>query len=518
MFRHALGSIDFNASRCHGIALRDAATLQCHISKFIYNVHQYTTKKKEIRYLSTSQRQKNDNKKSPPHSVDTLIIGGGPIGASTAFHLANQRVGGDSSSGSDMDPSILVVERDPSYQSGSAIYSAGGIRFQFSLEENVRMSLYGIDFLRNAQSTLSTMSPSSTSQSRVDIQYVENGYLFFATNKMGEQQLRENYALYEKIGCSNMIELLSPGELAIRFPWLNVDDILLGSFGCSGEGWFDPWTYIQGLHDKNKSLGVQYATGTIVAAIRDAQSGSVLSVRFKEKSTNDVYDIQVKNVVNAAGAAADHVLDTLGESNCNKNGRPSASLSHPFPVRPRKRSIYFFHCASDQNHDDLEGVIPDMAPLTIDNTGAYFRSEGTTPGTGKFLCGMSPPSEEDHDCYDRRELENADPHLFERHIWPALYHRVPAFGSIKVQSSWAGLYEYNTVDHNCIIDFHPEMSNVLMVNGFSGHGLQHSPAAGRAAAELIGNGNRFETLNLDIFRFDRLLEGGRGPVLEKGIY
>lgn len=533
MFRNARGSIECTVNalckqRCHQIISRDKEARHRRILPFLHDSIDtlFTTKKKEFRYLSTAAQTKTLTKKTPPESIDTLVIGGGPVGASTAFHLANQRVGGDDdSSGHDIDPSILVVERDPSYQSGSAIYSAGGIRLQFSLEENVRMSLYGIDFLRSTQSTLSTVPASSTTESPVDVQYVENGYLFFATNKMGEQQLRENYALYQKVGCSDMVELLSPAELATRFPWLNVDDILLGSYGCSGEGWFDPWAYIQGLNDKNKSLGVQYATGTVVGAERDVQSGTVLSVRFQEKSTNEIYNIQVNNVVNAAGAAADHVLGTLGQSKGNTNGSPSVSLSNPFPVRPRKRSLYFFHCASssDQNQgdeggEDGEAIIPDMAPLTIDNTGAYFRSEGTTPGTGNFLCGMSPPSEEDFDCYDRRELENADPYLFERDIWPALYNRVPAFGSIKLQSSWAGLYEYNTFDQNCIIDFHPEMSNVLMVNGFSGHGLQHSPAAGRAAAELIDYDNRFESLNLDVFRFDRLLKGGRGPVLEKGIY
>lgn len=464
-----------------------------------------------IRRKTTSIR----HEKERPTSVETLIIGGGPIGASTAYHLARRRVDDDSES----DPSILVVERDPSYQSGSAIYSAGGIRFQFSLEENVRMSLYGIDFLRNASTALSTELSSSASDSLVDIQYVENGYLFYATNAASEQQLRENHALYEKIGCSDMMKLLAPAELAVRFPWLNVDDILLGSFGCSGEGWFDPWAYIQGLNDKSKALGVQYASGNVVGAKRDPQSGSVLSVRIQDEASKEVYDVQVKNVVNAAGAAADGILNVLGDTSSDGNGTVSEFIPRAFPVRPRKRSLYFFHCTPSTSDDDEDdAIIPDMAPLTIDNTGAYFRSEGTQPGTGKFLCGISPPSVEDHDCYDRRELDNADPHLFERDIWPALYHRVPAFGSIKLQSSWAGLYEYNTVDQNCIIDFHPETTNVLMVNGFSGHGLQHSPAAGRAAAELIDNDNRFETLNLDVFRFGRLLEGGSGPVLEKGIY
>lgn len=472
------------------------------------------------------------NKDDKPRCIDTLIVGGGPVGASTAFHLAIQRRGqypfslaesncknGDVSDNDDdvTDPSILVVERDPSYQSGSAIFSAGGIRVHFSLEENVRMSLYGMHFLRNSSTILSsTPSPPSA----VDVQYTENGYLLLASSETGEKQLRENYAMYQRVGCSDRVELLSPEELGIRFPWLNKNDIRLGSFGCKGEGWFDPWGYIQGLNEKNKAMGVRYEKGTVVGATRDLQSGKIISVRIQDKATSEVYDVQVTTVVNAAGAASDEVLDNLGGGSAgdDTDRNMSRSLLYPFPVRPRKRSIYFFHCQKpfSSSHNEGDPIIPDMAPLTIDPTGAYFRSEGTR--TGNFLCGISPPSDEDHDCYDRRELVNADPHLFDRYIWPALYHRVPAFGSIKVQSSWAGLYEYNTVDQNCIIDFHPEMNNVLMINGFSGHGLQHSPAAGRAGAELIDYANRFVSLNLDVFRFDRFMEGGRGPVLEKGIY
>eukprot|EP00536_Pseudo-nitzschia_multiseries_P006774 jgi/Psemu1/255657/estExt_Genewise1Plus.C_1480029 len=457
-----------------------------------------------------------------PSSVDTLIIGGGPIGASTAFHLARHRCGHNEKEIS--DPSILVIERDPSYQLGSAIYSAGGIRLQFSLEENVLMSLYGMDFLRNCDALLSTSS-TSASRAPVDVEYIENGYLLLASSKTGEQQLRDNFSMFKQLGCSDMIELLTPRELGIRFPWMRTDDIRLGSFGCRGEGWFDPWAYIQALNRKNKTLGVQYESGTVVGAARDPKSGNVAMVRIQDNATKELYSVQVKNVVNAAGAAANDVLNILGDD-CNSNNNDALpSLLHPLPVRSRKRSIYFFHCEGSSNRSqnkdvDSEGdiIVPDMTPLTIDSTGAYFRSEGNEKGTGKFLCGISPPSDEDFDCYDRRELENADPYLFERYIWPALYNRVRAFGSIKVQSSWAGLYEYNIFDQNCIIDFHPEMTNVLMINGFSGHGLQHSPAAGRAGAELIENGNRFVTLNLDIFRFDRILDGGRGPVLEKGIY
>lgn len=440
--------------------------------------------------------------------VDTLIIGGGPVGASTAFHLAQKR---SSSSPSSMDdPSIMVVERDPTYQSGSAVFSAGGIRFQFSLEENVAMSLYGIEFLRNSMSLLSSApggrrnGNESMKREPVDVQYVENGYLLLASSQSAVQQLKQNHSLYERLGCSDMVQLLTGDDMKVKFPWMNTDDLLLGSYGLSGEGWFDPWSYLQGLNEKNKELGVQYRSGTVIGAQRDPISGRIQSVVIQDNVTDAVRNIQVGTVVNAAGASAGMVMNLLA-------GKEQL-LVNPIPVSPRKRCIYFFHC----NMNQIE-IVPEIAPLTIDSSGAYFRPEGVRGGTGNFLCGISPRPEEDYDCYDLSELKNADANLFERDIWPALYHRVPAFGSIKVQSSWAGLYEYNVIDQNCILDFHPEMENVLMVNGFSGHGLQHSPAAGRAAGELIDCANRFETLNLDAFRFDRLMEGGV-PLYEKGIY
>lgn len=463
---------------------------------------------------TTSTLRWTSHQTAHAESVDTLIVGGGPIGASVAYHLATKRCGSFPQDNHHdtppvPPPSILVVERDPSCNSGSAVFSAGGIRLQFSLKENVAMSLYGIDFFRQSSSLLATQQSTGGSEP-VDIQYVENGYLFLASTESAAKQLRENHKLYTQLGCSDMIELVEPQELKTRFPWMNVDDVILGSHGVSGEGWFDPWTYVNGLNEKNKELGVQYMRGTVIGATRDPETGQVHSVQIQQRTgptTNDeIRSVNVKTVVNAAGAAADVVLDRLAG-----NEEP---LVHSLPVRPRKRCIYFFHCDVNQVDDSFE--VPEMAPLTIDHSGAYFRSEGVRSGTGNFLCGVSPPKDQDRDCYDRQELDNADPDLFDDRIWPSLYNRVPAFGCLKIRSSWAGLYEYNTVDQNCILDFHPEMENVLMVNGFSGHGLQHSPAAGLAAAELIDNHNRFQTMDLDIFRFDRIIKNE--PVYERGIY
>lgn len=172
-------------------------------------------------------------------TCNTLIIGGGPIGSSTAYHLASARGSGDG---------IVVVEKDPTYQRASATLSAGGIRQQYSLRENVQMSLYGRDFLRNAGALLRVASDEGD-DSTVDVQFREHGYLFLATTDEGRQQLLHNHKVQCNAGCTD-IKLLDPVQLKATFPWLNCDDIVLGSYGTKGEGWFDPWSLIHGLKTK----------------------------------------------------------------------------------------------------------------------------------------------------------------------------------------------------------------------------------------------------------------------------
>jgi sarcosine oxidase len=157
------------------------------------------------------------------------------------------------------------------------------------------------------------------------------------------------------------------------------------------------------------------------------------------------------------------------------------------PIRPRKRFVYVFDCRTPIA----------TAPLTIDPTGVYFRPEGAA-----FIGGVSPPEGRDPDCLDL-EVEYE---LFEELVWPTLAHRVPAFAAIKLQRAWAGLYDYNTFDQNAILGPHPEVGNFLFANGFSGHGLQQSPAVGRALAEWITHG-RSLSLDLRRFSYDRVLAG-----------
>lgn len=416
------------------------------------------------------------------------------MGLSTAYHLAKSR-GGEGRG-------IVVVEKDPTYSKASATLSAGGIRQQFSLKENVQMSLYGLDFIRGAKELLATDEGGGAGDELVDLQFQECGYLFLAGTKSGVDQMKKNNEVQISAGATNM-SLLSPAELREKFPWLNVDDVLKGSYGAKGEGWFDPWALIRGLKAKCHEMGVEYVRGRPVSSSRDLDNGRVLTVNVEQLGRDGTGDgtlvtHHVNYVVNAAGPFCRSLLDLLAT--------PSAPLYYPIPVRPRKRCIFFFHCSAKDG-------VPPIAPLTIDPSMVYFRSEGDG-SSANFLCGVSPSEQSDPDFTEKDSLD-VDHDLFDDIIWPALYHRVPAFGEIKVKSSWAGLYEFNTVDHNCIIGFHPEMPNVLMLNGFSGHGLQQSPASGRAGAELIDSGE-FQSLDLSIFGFRRFMEGGE-PVFEQGI-
>jgi glycine/D-amino acid oxidase-like deaminating enzyme len=159
------------------------------------------------------------------------------------------------------------------------------------------------------------------------------------------------------------------------------------------------------------------------------------------------------------------------------------------PVEARRRSVFVFESQTPIND----------CPLVIDTSGAWFRPEG-----GGFISGIAPWP--DADTADLPlEVDRAE---WDDRLWPALAARVPAFDAVRVTNAWAGYYEFNTVDHNAIIGPHPDVPNLFFMNGFSGHGIQQAPAAGRAIAELIVHG-RFVSLDLSVFGIDRFAEGRR---------
>jgi sarcosine oxidase len=145
-------------------------------------------------------------------------------------------------------------------------------------------------------------------------------------------------------------------------------------------------------------------------------------------------------------------------------------------------------------HFDCRTRIAD-APLTIDTSGVYFRPEGPN-----YIAGSSPHGEQpDPDTFDL----DVDRSWFEEVVWPAIAHRVPAFEAIRLLDAWAGHYEVNTLDHNAVIGPHPDLPNFLFANGFSGHGLQQAPAAGRALSEWIATGD-YETIDVRPLGYERV--------------
>jgi glycine/D-amino acid oxidase-like deaminating enzyme len=388
-------------------------------------------------------------------SAQVVIVGGGVIGSSIAYFLR----------ASDPTVSVTVIERDSSYARSSSALSAASIRQQFSTPLSIEMSLFGIAFLRKVGDLLEVdgVKPS------IDLH--EGGYLFLATSA-GVATLRENHALQTSLGAD--ISLLDRDTLKARFPWLNVEDLELGGFGESGEGWFDGYGLVQALRKKAQSLGARYVAAEVTGLVREGPRITHVVTKSGERYACDT-------IVNAAGAWARKL---------------SAMMGIDIPVHARRRSIFNVSSPAVLTH----------CPLLIDPTGVYFRPEGRT-----YICGTSPSPENDPDDLP---LDDVDYTLFDDVIWPTLAHRVPEFEALRVENCWSGYYEYNVLDQNAIIGYHPDIENCVFANGYSGHGLQQGPATGRGVSELILNG-RYTSLDLSSLGWERVLENR--PIVETNV-
>lgn len=429
------------------------------------------------------------NPNLPPERADIVIVGGGVVGWSIAYWLKQKEVRGGMR--------VIVVERDPTYSQASTVLSAGGIRQQFSLPENIHLSLASADFMRNINEHLGVVN-----EEPVDLQFNQSGYLFLASEEVAHI-MEENYSTQRYAGAK--VSLLSPTQVKEKFPWINTEGVALASYGLENEGWFDPWTLLNAFRRKAIAMGVtqccgevtdfKYTTNVMMTADGDElHMKRIRSVKVQMPNSLEYQPVECAIVVNAAGAFSGKVAEMLGVGLGPKN-----SLSGiPLPVEPRKRYVYVVRCPDGPGLD---------TPFLIDYSGVYFRREGLG---GNYITGVSPEETEEPDTAN---LE-VDHQFFEDKVWPRLAHRVPAFEKLKVTSAWAGFYDYNTFDQNGIIGMHPAINNMYFATGFSGHGLQHSPAVGRGVAELILDGS-FKTLDLSNFSFRRIL--AQEPMLERNI-
>jgi FAD-dependent oxidoreductase domain-containing protein 1 len=222
-----------------------------------------------------------------PQAADVVVAGGAAMGSSVAYHLL-------------ADPAfsgrVVVVEKDPTYRLSASALSAASIRQQFSSAVNIRISLYGITFLRSIAEHL------TVDGERPEIGLREGGYLYCAT-EAGAGVLRENQALQAEEGAD--ILYLKPEELSARFPWLRVDDLAAGTWGRSGEGWFDGWGLLQALRRKARTLGAHYVTGEVTRVERDGER--VVAVHLTDGTR-----IVCGALVNCAGSGGARLAELAG--------------------------------------------------------------------------------------------------------------------------------------------------------------------------------------------------------------
>lgn len=371
-------------------------------------------------------------------TADVVIIGGGIVGSSIAWHLTHAGC-----------KSVLVIERESSQGKGSTGKSMGGVRAQFSTPVNIQMSLYSIPFYSKFEEVVGHPAD-----------YRPQGYLFLATKQSHLNYLRDNFERQKKLGLKTA-RLLPADEIRAMLPQLRSDDVLGGSF-CSTDGFVDPYSVMNGFMASAVEHGATLWKKTEVNGITIDGSGA-----FSVETTRG--PVAAHTVVNAAGAWAAQIAKFVGID---------------LPVEPLRRML-----VPSEPFDDF----PHSSPMVIDmSTGFHFRPEGRG-----FLLAWNDPEE------TPGYKSDFEPSFIEKILIHAA-NRVPAFENLPInpKRSWAGLYEM-TPDHHCILGPVAAVPGFFLANGFSGHGVMHSPATGKILSDLILQGKTDVVDDVSVLGFER---------------
>lgn len=351
---------------------------------------------------------------------------------------------------------VLVMERETHQGKGSTGKSMGGVRAQFATPVNIRMSLYSIPFFSRFDEVMG--HPSG---------YRPQGYLFVATNGQHMAYLRENYQRQVELGLKS-VQLLKADDVARLAPEIRSDDIVGGSF-CATDGFVDPHSVMTGFMLKAMERGVELVRDAEVTGIRTDGQG-VCGVETAKGF------VAGRTVVNAAGAWAGPVAKLAGVH---------------LPVEPLRRMLVPTEPFDRVSH---------QSPMVVDmSSGFHYRPEGR----GLLLAWNDPEETPGYKMnFDRAFIEK---------VLTLGVDRLPCLEEAEVnpQRAWAGLYEM-TPDHHAVLGPVADLPGFFLANGFSGHGVMHSPATGRILADLIVKGRSdlvdTELLGLDRFAAGRLLE------------
>lgn len=374
------------------------------------------------------------------HTADVILIGGGIVASSIAYHLTAAGC-----------KNVLVIERESAQGKGSTGKSMGGVRAQFSTPVNIQMSLYSIPFYASFEERLG-----------YPCDYRPQGYLFCATHETHMAYLRANYEKQVTMGLRDA-RIISGDEIRQLFPQLRGDDIVGGSF-CSSDGFVDPNSAMVGLMSWASDHGATLWKNASVTGISSKEGA------FEVATTRDT--VSTRTVVNCAGAWAASIAKMVGID---------------LPVEPLRRML-----VPTEPFDQF----PHTAPMIIDmSTGFHFRPEGRG-----FLLAWNDPDE------TMGYKTDFDPSFVEKILIRAA-DRVPVFENVAVnpKRAWAGLYEM-TPDHHPILGESPDVPGFFFANGFSGHGVMHSPATGKILSDLILTGAT-DLIDASLLDFSRFAEG-----------
>jgi sarcosine oxidase subunit beta len=378
------------------------------------------------------------------HTADVVLIGGGIVGSSIAYHLVAAGC-----------KNVLVIERETAQGKGSTGKSMGGVRAQFSTPVNIQMSLYSIPFYASFEERLGH-----------PCDYRPQGYLFCATNEKHKAYLRANYDKQFAMGLTN-VWLVSGDEIRGLFPQLRGNDIVGGSF-CSTDGFVDPYSAMIGFMSWASDHGAALWKNADVTGI--TRRSNTTDGSFEVVTTRD--SVSTPTVVNCAGAWAAPIAKMVGVN---------------LPVEPLRRML-----VPTEPFDQF----PHTAPMIIDmSTGFHFRPENRG-----FLLAWNDPEETPGYKTD------FDPSFVEKILTRAA-DRVPVFENLAVnpKRAWAGLYEM-TPDHHPILGESPDVPGFFFANGFSGHGVMHSPATGKILSDLILTG-KTDLIDASLLNVSRFAEG-----------
>jgi len=383
---------------------------------------------------------------------DIVIIGGGVIGSAAAYFLTKDGRAGR----------VIVLEPDPLYIRAATPRASGGARRLFSRPENILMSNFSISFYQRFAEHCSVDGEAPEIGFRCD------GYLFIVPPE-GVTTLESNYALQTSLGVE--VHLLDRDALRRRLPSMHVEDVGAAAYAPK-DGCLEPNGALQGFRRKARAQGAEYLAERVVdlavhgTAVREVHlaSGRVLRPR---------------TVICAAGTWSAQVAAMAGMH---------------LPVEPMQRHDHFWMCRAEI----------EQLPFVKDLNGLGFHpwDRGYTGSVVDFAIPGGHNWDVDHG-------------YFERVVWPAIAHRVPAMEELRLCDSWVGHYDRNTLDGNMILGNWPgRLDNFYVACGFTGHGLMHAPAVGRALGELILDGG-FQTIDLTRMGYQRVLDNE--PYAEAGI-